>query len=121
MGYNRLMDAINFNKLTPAQSTLLARIRHSIATNPLAVEKAVLVLFSKQDPDERRDSDTKRNNSRGFNAVDASRLSYYGRWLQGGRHFNVYHLGRARSLVGKYWRQLLVVALAKQENLSRAA
>lgn len=115
------MDAINFAKLTPAQSALLSRIRHSIATNPAAVEKAVLVLFGNQTADEQRDSDTKYHNLKGFNAADASRLSYYARWIKSGRHFNEFHLGKARSLVGKYWRQLLVAALAKQESLSQAA
>lgn len=115
------MDAINFAKLTPAQSDLLARIRQSLRTNPLAVERAIVVLFGNQTHDEQRDSDTKYHNKRGFNAADATRGSYYARWIRSGKHFNDFHLGKARALVGKYWRQLLVAALAKQEEGSRAA
>lgn len=115
------MDNINFAKLTPAQSATLARIRHALATNPKAVERAVLVVYANQTQDEKRDSDTKHNNLKGFNAADASRLSYYSRWINSGRSLTGNHLERARKVVGKYWRQLLVAALKKAESAPKPA
>jgi len=101
--------AIDFARLTPAQSALLARIRVSLATNSLAVERAITVLYANQTTDERAVS------AKGFNSADASRLSYYARWVGSGRHLTGHHLDRARATVGKYWRQLLRAAVAKAQ------
>lgn len=107
--------AIDFAHLTPAQFALLARIRVALATNPLAVERAITVLYANQTADERAVSQTKHQNARGFNSADASRLSYYARWVGSGRHLTGHHLDRARATVGKYWRQLLRAAVAKAQ------
>jgi len=111
---------IDFAHLTPAQYALLAQIRTALATNPLAVERAITVLFAEQTRDEQATSRTCHQNSRGFNSADASRGSYYARWIAGGRHLDTWHLTKARVLVAKYWRQLLRAAVAKQSALRAA-
>lgn len=115
------MDNINFAKLTPAQKVLLAKIRHSLATNPKAVEKAITVLFANQTTDEQVESTTKYTNRKGFSAADAKRGTRFARWVRSGRNLSGWHLDKARALVGKYWRQLLRAALAKAEGARSAA
>ena len=50
------------------------RIQNLLATNDLAVERAVVAIYDRQTQDEKRDSDTKHDNFRGFRANHADRL-----------------------------------------------
>jgi hypothetical protein len=82
-------------------------VKALLDTNPLAVERAMVVLFARQTEDERVTSLTRHDNSRGFSAAHASKGSYYARWVSSGRHLTGHHLDRARSMAKHYTRQLL--------------
>lgn len=82
-------------------------IKALLASNPRAVERAMLVLFARQTEDERVTSHTRHDNSRGFSAAHASKGSYYARWVRDGRHLTGHHLDNARRIASRYTRQLL--------------
>ena len=88
-------------------------IRHLLATNDRAVERALVVLYDRQEADEKVSDETRHDNNVGFNSADARKLSYYARWVISGRHLDGWHLMEARRRVGKYSRQLLEAAEAK--------
>jgi len=86
-----------------------------LATNDLAVERALVVLYDRQTQDEKRDSETKHHNAVGFRKNHdhtGSRLACYilKGWKQPGgkerRHLNQVNLGKAREIVLHYHRQL---------------
>jgi len=91
------------------------RIRHLLNTNDRAVERAIVVLYDRQTQDEKRDSDTKHDNQRGFRANHASTMSYFARiilkgWKQDRNkdrvHLNPVKLAKARGVALQYTRQL---------------
>ena len=91
------------------------RIRHLLNTNDLAVERAIVVLYDRQTQDEKRDSDTKHDNKRGFKANHASTMSFFARiilkgWKQDRNkervHLNPVKLAKARNVALQYTRQL---------------
>lgn len=95
------------------------RIINLLNTNDLAVERALVAIYDRQTHDEKRDSDTKHDNMRGFRANHASTGSYFARIIlkgwsgPNGRntvHLNPYKLAKARSIVLHYHRQLCEVA-----------
>lgn len=93
-------------------------------SNDRAVERAILFLYSQQTSDERVTSSTRHDNARGFSAADASRGSYYARWILGydrqgnrrypNRRLTGSHLDKARDMVLKYRRQLLAEAIRRE-------
>lgn len=85
----------------------------------LAVERALVALYDRQTRDEKRASDTRHDNQRGFSAAHAATGSFYARlvlkgWKQDGHRKNTHlfprKLARARSMVLRYRRQLVDVA-----------
>jgi hypothetical protein len=92
------------------------RIVALLNTNPLAVERAIIAIYNRQTQDEKQASDTKHTNGRGFRSNHATRGSYYARWILGGRHLTGHHLDLARSIAVQYHRQLIEVAIEKEEN-----
>ena len=109
-----------------------------LASNPYAVTKAIVLLFSFQTNGERATSSTVEDNGVGFNAAHAKDASYWARWvlgvgprtphevvvnklahyLQGDnyrsyRHLTGSYLERARQVAAIYWRQLDRAAKAK--------
>lgn len=88
-------------------------------SNPLAVERALVALYDRQTQDEKRDSDTRHDNQRGFSAAHASTGSYFARlvmkgWQRDGHRHNTHlypdKLAKARAMVKRYRRQLVEVA-----------
>ncbi len=93
----------------------------------LAVERALVALYDRQTQDEKRDSDTRHDNRRGFSAAHASTGSYYARlvlkgWGQDGHRKNTHlyasKLAKARSMVLRYRHQLVQVANKAEVNPS---
>lgn len=100
-------------------------IQRLLATNDLAVERAIVVIYDRQTQDEKRDSDTKHDNYRGFRSNHASTGSFLARiilkgWGQpGGRkktHLFPEKLAKARKIAMQYHRQLCEVANGKEED-----
>ena len=99
------------------------RIQNLLATNDLAVERAVVAIYDRQTQDEKRDSDTKHDNFRGFRANHAPTGSFFARiilkgWKQDGNknrvHLNPDKLAKARRFMMQYHRQLCEVANSKE-------
>lgn len=98
------------------------RIQHLLNTNDLAVERAIVAIYDRQTQDEKADSRTKHDNSRGFRSNHAVTGSYYARiilkgWKQpNGKqqvHLNPVKLEKARAIAMQYHRQLCEVANQK--------
>lgn len=102
-----------------------------LASDPFAVTKAIVLLYSFQTQDERGRSTTTESNRAGFNVAHAKDASYWARWVLGVgprtsqdiinqkvRHYltaNNYRqyrtlsgrfLEKAREVAAVYWRQL---------------
>jgi sugar diacid utilization regulator len=99
------------------------RIQRLLATDNLAVERAVVAIYDRQTQDEKRDSDTKHDNTVGFRANHAPTMSFYARiilkgWKQDGHkkraHLNPNKLEKARRFMMQYHRQLAEIANAKE-------
>lgn len=109
-----------------------------LASNPHAVTKAIVLLFSYQTVGERSTSATLEDNGVGFNAAHAKDASYWARWVLGvgprtpaevvaakvrhyltGDNYRRYRtlsgrfLDQARGVAATYWKQLDRAAKAK--------
>lgn len=104
------------------------RIQNLLRTNDLAVERAVVAIYDRQTQDEKRDSDTKHDNFRGFRSNHASTMSFYARiilkgWKQpNGKkrvHLNSVKLAKARAWMMQYHRQLCEIANEHEARINR--
>jgi hypothetical protein len=111
-----------------------------LASNPFAVTKAIVLLFSFQTVGERNTSSTVEDNKVGFSAAHAKDASYWARWVLRvgprtpahivadrvrhyltGDNYRTYrtlsgqYLDRAREVAAVYWRQLDRAAKAKAQ------
>jgi hypothetical protein len=93
-----------------------------IGADDKALERAIVAIYNRQEPDEKRDSDTKHDNQRGFRANHAPTMSYYARiilkgWKETGKsnhvHLNPVKLDKARGFMVQYHRQLCEIANAR--------
>lgn len=114
------------------------QVQALFASNPFAVSKAIVLLYSLQTVGERSTSTTLEDNGRGFNAAHAKNASYWARWVLGvgpntpaevvarkvqhyltGDNYRQYRtlsgrfLDQARSVAATYWKQLDRAAQAK--------
>ena len=97
-----------------------AEIRELLLTKDSVVERAMVVLYARQTRQEQAQSTTRDQNGRGFSSSDASKGSYYARWVLSGRRLDGHHLERARSISLKYIRQLHEEAVIKAEKQNQA-
>ncbi len=93
-------------------------ITELLNSNPLAVERGIKAIYSLQTLDEQQSSDTKHDNSVGFNASDARRLSYLARWLteNPNLHLKPETIEKYRPRILKYRKQLCVLANEKERR-----
>lgn len=106
-----------------------------LASNPLAVTKAIVLLFSYQTMGERSTSTTLEDNGVGFNAAHAKNASYWARWVLGVGPNTPSHIvankvqhyltgdncRRYRTLSGRFLDQARGVATTYWKQLDRAA
>ena len=100
------------------------RMQSLLATNDLAVERALVVIYDRQTQDEKQVSRTKHDNSRGFRKNHDSTGSKLARfvlkgWKEHGKnrtHLYPANLEKARKIVMWYHRQLCEVANAKESS-----
>ena len=90
-------------------------IQAKLSTDIRWIEKAVLVLFSRQTDDEQTQQTTRLENGRGFNSSDSRYLTYVSNYLLGGRHLSGRYLEKVSAKMPKYWRQILEEIQIKQE------
>lgn len=91
----------------PSQPWTSDRIRTLLASNPLAVERALMVLYREQTADEQQARHTRECNSRGFNAADAPTLSRLAELVRAGHTLHPGQIAVARRRLSKYAGQLL--------------
>lgn len=87
-------------------------IQKLIDTNDRAVERAILRIYDLQTADEKTSGETRDHNKVGFSGAHSRSGSYYATWILRGRNLNGKHLVKARGMIRKYWKQLLVTANA---------
>lgn len=91
------------------------RISSKLSTDPRWVEAAILALYTRQTTDEQAGGVTRHDNSQGFTAADARRMSFVAEFLKGGKHLTREKaLGTYSRRLQKYAGQLARIALAKQ-------
>ena len=88
-------------------------IKALLDQNPKAVERALMVLFNRQEADERSTGHTSHLNGRGFNGFDAPFGTDLAKRVLAGGSLSERQLLAARRMVKKYARQLLEEAQAK--------
>src|ERR1035437_5082843 len=93
---------------------LMMAVEKSIATNPKAVEKAILAIYNRQTQDEKQERTTKYSNGIGFSGADVSLGGYLAGWLLSGKHLSGKFLSKGRLLAYKYRGQLFDIAKDKQ-------
>lgn len=84
-----------------------------LATSDKAVERAMVVSYSRQTQDEQSAQQTKHSNGQGFNAFDAMNGTYYAKWVLSGRKLSGSHLAKARKMALRYSAQLALISQAK--------
>jgi hypothetical protein len=82
-------------------------VRENLSTSAGWVERALVVLLSRQTSDEQVTKTTSHKNGRGFGAFDAELLSSFGEQVQAGRHLSQKQLAIAFKRVPRYARQIL--------------
>jgi hypothetical protein len=95
---------------------------HALMTNPLAVEKALVMLYDRQTEDEQSHTTTKHDNRRGFNTAHAKRGSYLAKWIKSGRRLTGRFVDEGRQIALYYaGTQLLAAAKVKAARKAEAA
>lgn len=87
-----------------------------LATEPKAVERAILAIYARQTAGEQQSATTREQNGRGFNAYDARPGTYYAEWILKGRRLTGDYLNRARRLAGRYVGQLATLSEEKLQS-----
>jgi hypothetical protein len=91
-----------------------AAILQALNSNPLAVERALVLLYEGQTRDEQLDRTTHHTNGMGFNYHHAGIGSALARIVQRGGHLNRDQLARGRGITSYYaGTQLLQAAIVK--------
>lgn len=89
-------------------------IRTKLATDQKWLERAVIVIYSRQTATEQSSRTTINDNGIGFSASDANVMSYCATWINKGNHLSGKFLDRARKIMPKYSKQLLKIAQARE-------
>lgn len=98
---------------------IIASIFSALDTNPVAVEKAISILFARQTEQEKAREATMEDNGLGVRHNHGRRVVYYGKWLARGRHLTDHHLIIARKIAKTYARtQLFELAALKAGLIS---
>ena len=86
-----------------------------LTMNDRAVERAMVVLYERQEECERASGTTTKSNGRGFSAYDASKGTYYAKWVLSGKRLTGRFLEHARTMSKRYIRQLAEAATERME------
>jgi hypothetical protein len=74
------------------------------------LERGVLAIYARQTSHEQQTEQTIFHNQVGFNAADASYMSYVAKWLENGKHLSGKHVAKVRGRMQKYAGQLTKIA-----------
>lgn len=97
-------------KAAPRKRTSAADVLELLDTHPRAVERALYVLYQRQEADERRDGSTRYANGVGFNAWDAAFLTDVAQYMIRNRRLTRGQRRAVRRALTKYTGQLAAIA-----------
>lgn len=83
------------------------RVQELICTNDEALKRAIMLIDSHQTPDETMVGVTRHHNTVGWCMVDAKRGRRWAYWLRRGYPLREWEKPKVRSVMRKYWRQIL--------------
>lgn len=84
------------------KDVIIHGVKLALDSNPLAVERAISILFERQTLSEQAARTTLEDNNLGVKHCHASRIVYYGKWLASGKHLTGNHLAFARKIAHGY-------------------
>lgn len=87
-------------------------IKVMLATNDVAVERAVVAIYNRQTRDEQNAEETKHKNGVGFSGCHGHMGSYYAQWVLVGKRLTGRHADKARKMALHYVGQLTDIANA---------
>ena len=90
-------------------------IQRLLQENDRAVARAVVAIYQRQTDEEKNSQATLKTNGVGFNQADARRGAYYAGYIKTAGRLTGRHLGIARDMMQKYWRQLADIANEKEQ------
>lgn len=88
----------------------------TILTSDKAVVRAILAIYRSQTEDERITRESTENNGVGFTKYDAPLMSKYAELLLHGPGLTQSQVNRARHIMKRYWRQLMVISKRTAEK-----
>ena len=85
-------------------------IQKLIDTNDIAVERAIVRIYSFQTYKEQNSNKTIDLNNMGFSSHHAKLGTYLANWIKQDKHLSGKFLDKGRKMIRKYWKQLAMVA-----------
>jgi len=104
------------NKVTSVRKDEPGYIGWLLATNNLAVERAIVAIYKRQTLDEQNSETTIHTNGVGFSGADVRNGTYYAKWILSGKRLNGKFLDKARVMAHKYMKQLVAIAHENEER-----
>ena len=89
-------------------------IHKLLDTSHVAVERAILAIYARQDSDEQRCGTTHKANGRGFSQFDAEFMTSLAKELKQRGALSHRQITAARKGIKRYWRQLVEIANARE-------
>jgi hypothetical protein len=89
------------------------KIKHLLMTSDIAVDRAIMRLYSHQTHEEQSSGETRARNGIGFSGAHSKSGAYFAKWCLSGRRLSGNHLNKAREIAIHYVGQLTKVANGK--------
>lgn len=96
------MEANRIKLSSKVRIAMTEKVREALDAQPLAVERAISILFERQTAAEKATETTIVHNNVGVKHCHGRRIAYYGKWLASGRHLTGHHLDFARRIAHSY-------------------
>lgn len=94
-------------------------IQNKIMTDDRWLIESLLSVYRFQTESEQKSRHTNQNNGRGFTQADSPYLSYISQWVLSGKPLNDKHKEKTRKRMVKYWKQIQVLIIHKQQTLQK--
>lgn len=98
---------------TPKSPFTKEYVQGLLASNDLAVARAIVAIYRRQTQAEQANQATLQDNGVGFTGPDARFLSSLAQWVLKGYALTPRQLAKGRAKIMKYWKQLADVAEKK--------
>ena len=91
-------------------------VQSLLATNDVAVKRAILAIYARQTADEQSSESTFYHNSVGFSGVDGEIMSSFAKQLKSRGFLTEKQMVIARKKMPRYWKQLVDIATQNGQN-----